>query len=336
METKKVFGIDLVSPATGSPLIQKDNFLVSLEDEKFPIENNIPRFVSCDNYATSFGLQWNMYKKVQLDSNTHTTISRDRLQRLLEGSFDVIREKNVLEAGCGSGRFTEILLANGANVFATDISSAVEANYENCHSSPNYFICQADITAMPVGPGSFDVVICIGVIQHTPNPEKTIAALCFYVKSGGLLVIDHYTQGYPNTPVRKILRAFLLHMPPSFSMSFTKALTNLLWPVHTFIGSWQKNRNLKKFRYAFLFLSPIVDYYESYPQLSEDQMKMWAMLDTHDTLTDRFKHLRSGSEIRDHLENCGMENIQIVPGGNGIEARARKGVRTNVMQPSVF
>jgi len=254
---------------------------------------------------------------------------------LLGGSFDEIRAKNVLEAGCGAGRFTEILLANGANVFATDISSAVEANYENCHLYPNYFVCQADISAMPVGPGSFDVVICIGVIQHTPSPENTIAALCSYVKSGGLLVIDHYTQGYPNTPVRKILRAFLLHMPPSFSMSFTKALTNLMWPFHTFIGSWQKNRYLRKIRYAFLFLSPIVDYYESYPQLSGDQMKMWAMLDTHDTLTDRFKHLRSGSEICDQLEKCGMENIDVTSGGDGIEARARKGAGTNVIQSNV-
>jgi len=56
-------------------------------------------------------------------------------------------------------------------------------------------------------------------------------------------------------------------------------------------------------------------------------MKMWAMLDTHDTLTDRFKHLRSESEIRDHLEKCGMENIQINLGGNGIEARANKAIK---------
>ena len=327
MEIKNVFGIDLLSPTTGSPLIQKDNFLVSLKDEKFPIVNTIPRFVSSDNYATSFGLQWNTYKKVQLDSYTHTTISRDRLHRLLGGSFDRIQGKNVLEAGCGAGRFTEILLKNGAIVFAADISSAVEANYDNCRSYTNYFICQADITALPFGPGSFDVVICIGVIQHTPNPEKTIAALCSYVNSGGLLVIDHYSHGYPNTPVRKILRAILLHMSPHFSISFTKGLTNFLWPIHRFLGSWREKRYLKKIRYAFLFLSPIVDYYESYPQLSEQHMKMWAMLDTHDTLTDRFKHLRSESEIRDHLEKCGMENIQINLGGNGIEARANKAIK---------
>jgi 2-polyprenyl-3-methyl-5-hydroxy-6-metoxy-1,4-benzoquinol methylase len=334
METKRIFGIELVSPSGGSPLIEKDGSFVSHDGEKYPIVNDIPRFVSSDNYASSFGLQWNTYKKVQLDSYTQTTISRDRLQRLLGGSFEEIRGKNVLEAGCGAGRFTEILLANGSHVFAADISSAVEANYENCRSFPDYFVCQADITALPVQPGSFEVVICVGVIQHTPNPEMTIAALCSYVKPGGLLVIDHYTHGYPNTPVRRILRAVLLRTSPQFSMSFTKALTSLLWPVHRHISHWKAKRILGKIRYGILYLSPIVDYHEPYPQLSGEQMKMWAMLDTHDTLTDRFKHLRSGPEIQEQLEKCGMINIHVEPGGNGIEVRARKKPETGVEQPS--
>ena len=47
----------------------------------FPIVNNIPRFVSTENYANAFGRQWNKFRKTQLDSHTGTTISRDRLQR---------------------------------------------------------------------------------------------------------------------------------------------------------------------------------------------------------------------------------------------------------------
>ena len=324
MESKKIFGIMLVSPVSGLPLIEKNNFLLSMKGEKFPIVNGIPRFISSDNYASSFGLQWNTYKKIQLDSFTKTTISRDRLQRLLGGSFDTVNGKTVLEAGCGAGRFTEVLLANGAKVFAADISSAVDANFENCHTYPNYFVCQADITALPIKPESFEVVICIGVIQHTPDPEKTIAALCSYVRPGGLLIIDHYTQGYHETPVRRILRAVLLRVPPRYSMSFTRGLTGLLWPVHKFLGSRKKNGLVRNTRNIFLFLSPLVDYYDAYPQLSEEQMKLWAMLDTHDTLTDRYKHLRSEQEIHDQLESCGMENIRIIPGGNGIEARAQK------------
>ena len=195
---------------------EKENCFICQNNCSFSIINNIPRFVPCNNYADSFGLQWNTYKQTQLDSYTKTTISQDRLKRILGGSFELLPGKDVLEAGCGAGRFTEILLHNGANVFSVDLSSAVEANYDNCKSYQNYFICQADITNLPFTPETFDLVICIGVIQHTPNPEKTIEALSSYVKPGGVLVIDHYTHGYPETPSRKFYVQFFFRCLHSF------------------------------------------------------------------------------------------------------------------------
>ena len=110
--------------------------------EHYPVINRIPRFVPLENYASSFGLQWNAYRRTQLDSYTGLPISKSRLTRLAGGSLDIFKEKNVLEAGCGAGRFTEIMLQEGANVFAVDISTAVEANYLNCNAYPNYFVCQ--------------------------------------------------------------------------------------------------------------------------------------------------------------------------------------------------
>jgi len=99
---------------------------------KFPIILSIPRFFNLKNYAESFGLQWNKFRQKQLDSFTHTHISRDRLARLLGGDISIVKDKTILECCCGAGRFTEILLSEGAGVFAIDISSAVEANYETC------------------------------------------------------------------------------------------------------------------------------------------------------------------------------------------------------------
>ncbi len=101
---------------------------------------------------------------------------------------------NVLETGCGAGRFTEILLQRrAAHVTSTDLSSAVDANLANCPHSDRHRIIQCDIYKLPFPPASYDVVICLGVIQHTPNPEATIAKLYAQVKPGGALVFDHYT-----------------------------------------------------------------------------------------------------------------------------------------------
>jgi SAM-dependent methyltransferase len=290
----------------------------------FPLLHNILCFVPQDNYASSFGLQWNEYRTTQLDSHTGLTISRDRLTRLLGGSLDVVNGKKVLEAGCGAGRFTEILLASGAHVWAVDISSAVEANYRNCSSSPNYAVAQASILDLPFEPEQFDIVVCIGVIQHTPDPEMTMRKLCEQVKPGGLLVIDHYTYGYASMLSRRMLRALLLKTPSNFSLGFCKTLTNLLWPWHRIFWKMRNLPFLGHIRNLFIKLSPLVDYHDAYPQLGPKLLKIWAALDTHDTLTDHYKHLRNADEIRAHLHKCGMVDIETSNAGNGVEARAVK------------
>ena len=46
------------------------------------------------------------------------------------------------------------------------------------------------------------------------------------------------------------------------------------------------------------------------------------VLDTHDTLTDYYKHLRSEAQIEQSLRACGFSRVQVWRGGNGVEARA--------------
>jgi SAM-dependent methyltransferase len=291
-----------------------------------PVVRGVPRFVQSDDYAAAFGWQWKHFQRSQLDSHTGTTISRDRLARCLGGTLDVVRGKSVLEAGCGAGRFTELLLGAGARVFATDLSSAVEANHANCGRHPDYFVCQADIRALPVARRSFDVVVCLGVIQHTPVPEETIAALASYVKPGGLLVIDHYSRDYPVTPPRRALRDLLLRMPPERARRLALGTTRALLPVHRAL--WSGRRGFGRLRRYLGRVSPVVDYYEAYPQLGRELLSEWAVLDTHDTLTDRYKHLRGPDEIRDTLLGLGMTDVDVTVGGNGVEARARGAIES--------
>jgi SAM-dependent methyltransferase len=291
---------------------------------QFPFVDGIPRFVHSRNYANAFGKQWNLFRKTQLDSYTGTRISRERLERCLGRSVETLRGRDVLEAGCGAGRFTELLLIAGARVFACDLSEAVEANWENCRKYPNYFVCQADIGRLPISPEQFDVVICLGVIQHTPSPEETIKALCSHVKLGGLLVMDHYSKGYPLSSTRRVLRSFLLGRSRRFGMKFCHTMVQLLWPVHRILWVLRGLPGIVKARGLFLRVSPLVDYSESYSQLGTQLLREWAILDTHDTLTDVYKHLRSKEEIEDHLKRCGMVDVEVYYAGNGVEARARK------------
>ena len=61
-------------------------------------------------------------------------------------------------------------------------------------------------------------------------------------------------------------------------------------------------------------------------------MRTWAMLDTHDTLTDVYKHLRSREEIVNHLASLGLEVSEAAYSGNGVEARARKPALKNYLE----
>lgn len=162
--------------------------------KSYAIRNGIPRFVPDSTYADAFGLQWQTYRRTQLDSYSGTTITRDRLRRCLgDELWETLAGKEILECGFEAGRFTEILLERGANVTSIDLSSAVDANVENCPISPWHQVAQADILRLPLRPRQFDVVICLGVIQQTPSPEATIASLAAQVRPGGRLVIDYYT-----------------------------------------------------------------------------------------------------------------------------------------------
>lgn len=77
----------------------------------FEIINGIPRFVPQSNYADSFGLQWNLHKKTQYDTQSGIEASEKRFLR--ETQWEKAKNGEscvILEAGCGSGRFTPYAL----------------------------------------------------------------------------------------------------------------------------------------------------------------------------------------------------------------------------------
>lgn len=320
-----VHGLPFASDTSRAAIDVGTRLLVCPSGCRIPVVRGIPRLVASEGYAAAFGRQWRKFRRTQLNSFTGTTISRDRLARCLGGSLAVVRGGSVLEVGCGAGRFTELLLAAGARVFAVDLSSAVEVNHENCSQSAGYFICQADLRELPARPASFDYVICLGVIQHTPMPEHAIAALCRFVKPGGSLVIDHYRYDAADmTRVRQRLRRFLIRLHPRLALGLVRAMVAVLWPVHRLLWGLSGHRPIAELRRRWLRLSPALDYHDHYCQLGSRLLYAWAALDTHDCLTDFYKHKRTVEEIDVCLRRLGLEHIEVSYGGNGVEARAVK------------
>jgi 2-polyprenyl-3-methyl-5-hydroxy-6-metoxy-1,4-benzoquinol methylase len=293
---------------------------------RFDVVRDIPRLLEAgSNYADAFGEQWNEYRITQLDSYTRTDVSRERLRRCLgESLWDALNRPGrleVLESGCGAGRFTEILLQlPAASVTSTDLSSAVEPNKINCPLSDRHRILQCDINQLPFSPGQYDIVVCLGVIQHTRNPERTVADLYRQVKPGGWLIIDHYTHSlaYYTKLSEWLLRPILKRMSPARGLAVTKSLTRAFFPLH------RAARNTKALQMLLSRFSPLLTYYHLFPQLNDKLQYEWAELDTHDSLTDFYKHLRSPKSIGSTLQALGSINAWVQKGGNGVEARCQK------------
>lgn len=311
--------IDFVSPKSGQKLTPLGNELVSESGEKFPVVKGIPRFVPQDNYASAFGLQWKNFAKTQLDSVNGTKISQERLERCLGFPIEQLKGKNLLEVGSGAGRFTELFVKGRGHVHTIDLSLAVEVNKENIGSAVNYAVAQASVYELPFPKASFDVVICLGVIQHTPDSEKTIEALWDMVKPGGLLVIDHYIWriNYYFNPAT-YYRLVLKEMKPEKSKKVVDLLVDFFFPMH-----WAF-RNNAKLEWLLKRVSPLITFMKPHPELSKQEHLEWARLDTNDSLTDYYKHLRTPEQIKEKLEKLGAKNIWINKGGNGVEARATK------------
>ncbi|HLA72648.1 MAG TPA: methyltransferase domain-containing protein [Steroidobacteraceae bacterium] len=316
-----------VCPLDHQPLAAQGEELACAAGHRYPVRDGIPRLLAPEsNYAEAFGAQWHHYRVTQLDSYTRTSLSRDRLRRCVGEEIwsrlsDPAERIEVLEAGCGAGRFTECLLKlPGASVSSTDLSSAVEPNQVNCPQSPRHRIIQCDIGRFPFAPAQFDVVVCLGVVQHTQNSERTIANLYAQVKPGGWLVIDHYPRDFAHYTRlgERLLRPLLKRLSPQRGIAVTHALTRWFFPLHRAV------RHVRPAQMLLSRVSPVLTYFRAFPELDDRLQYEWAELDTHDSLTDWYKHVRTPRGIRAALMALGATDLWIERGGNGIEARCRR------------
>lgn len=316
--TVETFQDALICPIDRFVLNRDKGELICSGGHKYPVTNGIPRFTN-DGYSRAFGYQWSIFRKTQFDSYTGTSISKNRLVEAFgEKNWESIKNSKVLEVGCGAGRFTEVLLEEGAKVFSVDLSLAVDVNKLNFSTSSNHVVLQADVANLPFKPETFNVVFCLGVIQHTPNPEETIMHLAEYVSPGHWLIIDHYGKSlswYLRTA--PLARAILKRLPHEKALSICQRIYFFAKPFY------RKSRN-RLYRKALNIIFPIVYFDNEIPELPDKFRDDWSLLDTFDSLTDWHKHRRSVAQIRGLLEKLNFEDIDCFSGGNGVVARARK------------
>lgn len=273
---------------------------------EYSVTNGIPRFVESDNYASSFGYQWNLFRKEQIDSHNGTTLSADRLWSESAWTPKDLGGKWILDVGCGAGRFLDAASQSEGQVVGVDISSAIDAAKANLEGRENVHFVQASIYDLPFRTGAFDLVYCIGVIQHTPDPAASLVAIAKMVKPDGEIVVTIY----PRKPWTKLfskywVRPITKRMRKETLLKLIKAVMPVVFPLTDVLF------RIPIFGKAFMFAIPVANYVHE-RQLSRDQRYSWAILDTFDMLSPNFDQPQTEPEARAALETGGIKDIHRV------------------------
>lgn len=104
----------------------------------------------------------------------------------------------VCEVGCGTGQMTNFLgLVSTRTVIGVDMSLPslrLGQAFKEHFDLQNVHFAQGNIFAMPIAPESIDVLICSGVLHHTPDPNGGFERLLELVKPGGKILIGLYNS----------------------------------------------------------------------------------------------------------------------------------------------
>jgi 2-polyprenyl-6-hydroxyphenyl methylase/3-demethylubiquinone-9 3-methyltransferase len=96
--------------------------------------------------------------------------------------------KRVLDIGCGGGILSESMASRGAEVKGIDLSASA-LGVADLHSlESGITVAYEEISAEALAirePGTYDVVTCMELLEHVPDPSATVAACATLVKPGG-------------------------------------------------------------------------------------------------------------------------------------------------------
>ena len=136
-----------------------------------------------------------------------------------------LRGKHVLDVGCGGGILAESMAQRGAQVTGIDLAdkalkvaqlhvleSGNQVEYRNV-SAENYAREQ---------PGQFDVVTCMELLEHVPDPASTVAACAALVKPGGHVFFSTINRNLKSYLFAIIGAEYVLRMLPRGTHRYEK------------------------------------------------------------------------------------------------------------------
>jgi len=135
--------------------------------------------------------------------------------------------KRVLDVGCGGGILAEAMARAGARVKGIDLAdkplAVARLHLLESQLPVDYEAVSAEDLAARE-PGTYDVVTCLEVLEHVPDPASTIAACAALTRPGGTFVISTINRN-PKSYLFAILGAeYVLNLLPKGTHDYARFL----------------------------------------------------------------------------------------------------------------
>ncbi len=152
-----------------------------------------------------------------------------------------LRDRRVLDVGCGGGILAEALARLGGRVTGIDLSQdLVELAKEHARERGleiDYRLISAEALAEQ-GLGTFDIVTCMEVLEHIPKPEETVAACSRLLGRGGHAFFSTIDRSLKSFVFAVIGAEYILRLLPAGSHTYG----SLIRPVE--LRAWARQNDL--------------------------------------------------------------------------------------------
>ncbi len=136
-----------------------------------------------------------------------------------------LQDKQVIDVGCGGGLLTEGMALRGATVTGIDMGktplSVARLHQHESNLVIDYRQATAELVAQQQ-PGGFDIVTCLEMLEHVPDPAATIAACAQLITEDGYVFLSTINRN-PKAWLFAVVGAeYLLNMLPKGTHDYSK------------------------------------------------------------------------------------------------------------------
>lgn len=253
------------------------------------------------NTVEGFGDEWSRFDQSDLPE--------DEQKLLFDEYFSVFPWSNIskesvgFDLGCGSGRWAKSVAPKVKKLICIDPSSALDIAKKNLSNFDNCEFQSATVDDISIDDNSMDFGYSLGVLHHVPNTAMGIKQCVVKLKKGAPLLLYLYYR-FDNRPfwfrfiwsISDLFRKIISKMPYGLRYIFSQIIAVVIYFPLARASFYMEKLNLNVSNFPL----------SSYKNLSFYTMRTDAL----DRFGTRLEQRFTRNEIKNMMENAGLENIE--------------------------